>query len=92
MSKHRAQYICIPLFLLAILISNLFLLASVEYNNSFFYYCKSEKEFTEAPLILKVDSLNIAFGNNKILINKYKIQSLIALSFYPELKDVEKSI
>lgn len=36
---------------------------------------------------LQIDSLKRLYGNNKIFIEKYIEPTLIALSFYPELKD-----
>lgn len=36
----------------------------------------------------KIDSLNAIYGQNKILPEGYELQTLLALSHYPELKDV----
>ncbi len=37
----------------------------------------------------KLDSLKAAFGKNKILPEGYELQALLALSHYPELRDVQ---
>lgn len=37
---------------------------------------------------MQMDSLKIKFGNRKILPQGYELQTLVALSYFPELKDV----
>ena len=37
----------------------------------------------------EIQRLETEFGQHKTFINKYKLQSLVALSYYPELKDTE---
>ena len=39
----------------------------------------------------QIDTLRSQFNNNKFFYEKYELQTLVALSFYPELKDTEIS-
>jgi hypothetical protein len=45
------------------------------------------KEY-KAQATYNTDSLRLLYGRNKKLIDKYEIQTLLALSHYPQLKDV----
>ena len=44
---------------------------------------------TASPAGMNKDSLKNIYGNNKHFISGYELQSLIALSYYPELKETE---
>ena len=44
---------------------------------------------TALPAGMNKDSLKNIYGNNKHFISGYELQSLIALSYYPELKETE---
>ena len=44
---------------------------------------------TVSPAGMNKDSLKNIYGNNKHFISGYELQSLIALSYYPELKETE---
>ena len=44
---------------------------------------------TTSPVGMNKDSLKNIYGNNKHFISGYELQSLIALSYYPELKETE---
>ena len=46
------------------------------------------KEFQKSEWQQYYDSLKLNFGKSKILIKEFELQSLIALSYYPELKNV----
>jgi hypothetical protein len=46
------------------------------------------REFDEKSCEKWIDSLDFLYGKNKSFINDYKLPSLIALSFYPELREV----
>ncbi|MCR6638062.1 MAG: hypothetical protein NVV82_03460 [Sporocytophaga sp.] len=48
-----------------------------------------KKEYKKADYISKYDSLLKEFGQNKILPKGYELQALIALSHFPELKEVK---
>lgn len=45
--------------------------------------------FSEKILSEKVDSLELAFSTNKLLYEKFKLPTLVALSYYPELSDTK---
>ncbi len=47
------------------------------------------REYMEAEERLRFDALLTAFGNNKELPSGFELQALIALSHYPELRDVK---
>lgn len=45
--------------------------------------------FHKEDYINKIDSLRELYGMNKTFISKIELQALVALSYYPELKDVK---
>ena len=47
------------------------------------------RTITKNDYIVKLDQLKKDCGKNKYLIKKFELQSLIALSYYPELTDIE---
>jgi len=47
---------------------------------------KAPRLFSEIIMSQQIDTLRSQFSNNKFLYEKYELQILIALSFYPELK------
>ncbi len=57
-------------------------------NNLYAQQYKVAKEIKKENYEGKTDSLLRLFGNKKQFIKQYELQSLIALSYYPELKDV----
>jgi hypothetical protein len=50
---------------------------------------KPVKSFDKATCEKKLEVYRNEFGKNKFLINDFELQSLIALSYLPELKDIE---
>lgn len=50
---------------------------------------KPTKQFNQSQYESQADSLKIEFGKNKHFIKDYQLPALIALSFYPELKNTE---
>jgi hypothetical protein len=53
---------------------------------------EAKKEFIKSDFdSLKIQSLKRESGNSKKLLNQYELQSLIALSFFPELKNINIS-
>jgi hypothetical protein len=50
---------------------------------------KIKKEYKKSDYISQYDSLLKEFGQNKILPKGFELQTLIALSHFPELKDVK---
>jgi len=49
---------------------------------------KPTRNFTESDYLPLKEKLNVAYGLHKILPEKYELQCLVALSFFPELKNV----
>ena len=47
--------------------------------------------FSDVIMSQQIDTLRLQFNNNKFFYEKYELQTLVALSFYPELKDTEIS-
>lgn len=47
-----------------------------------------KREYIESEERLRYDDLLKTYGNNKILAEGYELQALIALSHFPELKDI----
>ena len=52
---------------------------------------KAPRLFSEIVMSRQVDSLRSQFNNNKFFYEKYELQILVALSFYPELKNTKIS-
>jgi hypothetical protein len=50
---------------------------------------KPTKQFEQSQYESQEDSLKMEFGKNKYFIKDYQLPALIALSFYPELKNIE---
>ncbi|MDR1717009.1 MAG: hypothetical protein LBS20_14330 [Prevotella sp.] len=88
MGKKGLYFISISFILL--LTTNLIILASVKnVVVSKGYYKVSQREYKKADVLLISDSLYTEWRTDKEFIEEFRLQSLIALSFYPELKDVE---
>ena len=52
---------------------------------------KAPRLFSEIIMSQQIDTLRSQLSNNKFLYEKYELQTLIALSFYPELKNTKIS-
>ena len=52
---------------------------------------KAPRLFSKIIMSQQIDTLRSQFSNNKFLYEKYELQTLIALSFYPELKNTKIS-
>ena len=52
---------------------------------------KAPRLFSEMIMSQQIDTLRFQYSNNKFLYEKYELQTLIALSFYPELKNTKIS-
>ena len=52
---------------------------------------KAPRLFSEIIMSQQIDTLRAQFTNNKFFYEKYELQTLIALSFYPELKNTKIS-
>ena len=59
------------------------------FNN--FAQQKAPRLFSQIIMSQQIDTLRSQFNNNKFLYEKYELQTLIALSFYPELKNTKIS-
>jgi len=59
------------------------------------YSCFSQQKaprlFSEIIMSQQIDTLRSLYSNNKFFYEKYELQTLIALSFYPELKTTKIS-
>jgi len=59
------------------------------------YSCFSQQKaprlFSNKIMSEQIDTLRYQFSNNKYFYEKYELQTLIALTYYPELKDTEIS-
>ncbi|MEM7106302.1 MAG: hypothetical protein AAF502_24445 [Bacteroidota bacterium] len=49
----------------------------------------AEIEYDSSYYAMRFDSLNALYGNNKILLPGFELQSLIALSYFPDLKEAD---
>ncbi len=77
------------LLIVSLLFSFSFLvIASIFENKRQYNYCSSPVKSFDSISCNIVDSLDILFGSNKKFIDTYKAQCLVALSYYPELRDV----
>jgi len=65
------------------LIATIYMLAMLNIANG---QNRAPRFFSEKKLEPKLDSMKTNFGLNKILPKKYELASLVALSYYPELK------
>jgi len=52
---------------------------------------KAPRLFSKIIMSQQIDTLRSQFSNNKFLYEKYELQTLVALSFYPELKKTKIS-
>ena len=52
---------------------------------------KAPRFFSEIIMSKQIDTLRYQFSDNKLFYEKYELQTLIALSFYPELEDTKIS-
>jgi len=52
------------------------------------FYIKPKKKIDSTFYKTKIQELDSLFGKNKILPKDYRLQSLIALSFFPKLKEI----
>jgi hypothetical protein len=52
---------------------------------------KAPRLFSEMKMSQQIDTLRSQYSNNKFLYEKYELQTLVALSFYPELKNTKIS-
>ena len=67
------------------------LLSLLLFASNNFAQQKAPRLFSEIIMSQQIDTLRSQFSNNKFLYEKYELQTLIALSFYPELKNTKIS-
>ena len=73
-----------------LVLTNILIIASIErILISEDFHGIPQRIYREDELLLISDSLNTEIGVNKVFIEEFRLQSLIALSFYPELRNVE---
>jgi hypothetical protein len=61
------------------------------YTGNNFAQQKAPRLFSAIIMSQQIDTLRSQFSNNKFLYEKYELQTLVALSFYPELKNTKIS-
>ena len=91
MRKKLWKFIKRTLLGMVIFIALLFLLLSLVKTDPMQELVESDiipqLEFDSTKMAAKFDSLNALYGRNKSLLPTYELHTLLALSFFPELKD-----
>ena len=67
------------------------LLLFLRFAGNNFAQQQAPRLFSDVIMSQQIDTLRLQFNNNKFFYEKYELQTLVALSFYPELKDTEIS-